>query len=179
MGMKSMVFRTVVTGMVILAAFLFQNNIFAAIPLIRTTPNLLLLVTVSFGLLHGRLTGLWVGFFSGLLMDVFGGTLLGQYALILSVLGYGCGFFTPYFFLDFITLPMGVCAVCEIFYGLYVYVTGFLLRGRLDIAYYFRAVILPELIYTVVVLVIVYRFLMFVNHRLEAVSKRRSADRLV
>lgn len=177
--MRAIVQRTLVTGLLILAAFLLQNNIFAAIPLIRTTPNLLLLVTVSLGLLHGKLTGLAVGFFAGLMMDIFGGTLLGQYALIFSVLGYGCGFFTPYFFMEFIMLPMGVCIVCELIYGLYIYVFGFLLRGRLDLLYYFRTIILPETIYTVVILVVVYRFLIFVNQRLEMTAKRRSADKFV
>ncbi len=177
--MKAIVRRGVVTGIIILAAFLLQNNIFAAIPLIEITPNLLLLVTVTFGLLHGRLTGLFVGFFAGLLADAFGGTLLGQYALILSVLGYGCGFFTPYFYLESVVLPMGVCAVCELIYGLYVYVFAFLLRGRFNIGFYFMNIILPETIYTVVILVIVYRFLVFVNRRLEESAKRRSADKFV
>lgn len=175
--MKGIVSRVVVTGILILAAFLLQNNIFAALPLICTTPNLLLLVTVSFGLLHGKLTGLAVGFFSGLLMDMFGGTLLGQYALILGVLGYGCGFFTPYFFLEYVTLPMAVCIGCEFVYGFYVYVTGFLIRGRLDLPFYFTTIILPETIYTVVILVLVYRFLMFVNRRLDEAAKRRSAEK--
>lgn len=175
--MKGIVSRTVVTGLLILAAFLLQNNIFAALPLIRTTPNLLLLVTVTFGLLHGKLTGLAVGFFAGLIMDMFGGTLLGQYALILSVLGYASGFFTPYFFLEYVTLPMGVCTVCEFIYGFYVYVTGFLLRGRLNLPYYFMTIILPETIYTVVILILVYRFLMFVNRKLDEAAQRRSAEK--
>ncbi len=175
--MKGILSRAVVTGILILAAFLLQNNIFAALPIIRTTPNLLLLVTVTFGLLHGKLTGLAVGFFAGLLMDMFGGTLLGQYALILSVLGYASGFFTPYFFLEYVTLPMGVCAGCELIYGFYVYVIGFLLRGRLNLPYYFRTIMPQETIYTVVLLVVVYRFLMFVNRKLEEAAKRRSAEK--
>ena len=100
--MRAMIWKGLVTGLILLGAFLLQNNFFAAIPLIHTTPNLLLLVTVTLGLLHGKLTGLAVGFFAGLLTDIFGGTLLGQYALILSVLGYGSGFFTPYFFLEYV-----------------------------------------------------------------------------
>ncbi len=175
--MKAILRRTLVTGVIILAAFLLQNNIFAAISLIRITPNLLLLVTVTFGLLHGKLTGLAVGFFAGLLADAFGGTLLGQYALILSVLGYGCGFFTPYFYLDSVVLPMGVCAACELIYGLYVYVFAFLFRGRFNIGFYFTNIILPETVYTVAVLVVVYRFLVFVNRKLEEAAKRRSTDK--
>lgn len=177
--MKSIIHRMAITGLLILAAFLLQNNIFAAIPIIRTVPNLMLLVTVSLGLLHGKLTGLAVGFFAGLMMDMFGGTLLGQYALILSILGYGCGFFTPYFYMDSVMLPMGVCTVCELLYGFYIYVFGFLLRGQLDFLFYFRTIILPETIYTVVILVLVYRFMMFVTHRLNMAAKRRSADKFV
>ena len=179
MSMKAWIQRTLVTALLILAAFLLQNNIFAAIPLVSVTPNLMLLLTVSMGLLHGKVSGLMVGFFAGLLVDIFGGTLLGQYALILGVLGYGCGFFTPYFYMESLLLPMGACAVCELLYGLYIYVFGFLLRGRFDIGFYFRTVILPETIYTVIVLVVTYRFLMFVNRRLETAAKRRSADRFV
>lgn len=177
--MKAVIQRTIVTGLLILAAFLLQNNIFAAIPLVETTPNLLLLVTISLGLLHGKVSGLLVGFFAGILMDIFGGELLGQYALILCLLGYGCGFFTPYFYMDSLLLPMGVCAVAELLYGMYIYIFGFLLRGRFDIGYYVSRIILPEIIYTVIVLVVVYRFLMFVNRRLELAAKRRSTEHFV
>lgn len=177
--MKAVIQRIVVTTLLILAAFLLQNNIFAAIPLVSTTPNLMLLVTISLGLLHGQVSGLLVGFFAGLMLDVFGGDVLGQYALILALLGYGCGFFNPYFYMDSLLLPLGACAVAEILYGMYVYIFGFLLRGRFDIGYYFGRIILPETIYTMIVLVVVYRFLMFVNRRLELASKRRSADRFV
>lgn len=61
--MRAMIWKGLVTGLILLGAFLLQNNFFAAIPLIQTTPNLLLLVTVTLGLLHGKLTGLAVGFF--------------------------------------------------------------------------------------------------------------------
>ena len=83
--MKAVIQRVIVTALLILIAFLIQNNIFAAIPLVNTTPNLLLLVTISLGLLHGQISGLLVGFFAGLMMDVFGGDILGQYALILGL----------------------------------------------------------------------------------------------
>lgn len=177
--MKAVIQRIVAMTLLILAAFLLQNNIFAAIPLVNTTPNLMLLVTISLGLLHGQVSGLLVGFFAGLLLDVFGGDVLGQYALILGLLGYGCGFFNPYFYMESLLLPLCACTVAEMFYGIYVYVFGFLLRGRFDIGFYFSRIILPETVYTLIVLVVVYRFLMFVNRRLELATKRRSADRFV
>lgn len=168
--------RCIVTAALILAAFLLQNNIFGAISLIDTTPNLLLLLTVTSGLLHGKVTGVLVGFFSGLLMDVFGGTVLGQYALIFSLLGYGCGYFTPYFDLEMVTLPMLVCVGCELIYGLYVYITCFLVRGRWHLLFYLKSMILPEAVYTLVILVISYRFLVFINRKLEEATKRKGAN---
>lgn len=174
--MWSIVRRCVIMAVLILAAFLLQNNFFAAISLIDTTPNLLLLLTVTSGLLHGKVTGVLVGFFSGLMMDIFGGSVLGQYALIYSLLGYGCGYFTPYFDLDLITLPMLVCVGCELIYGLYVYITGFLVRGRFHLFFYLKSIILPEAVYTLVILVISYRFLVFINRKMEEAFKRRSAD---
>ncbi len=177
--MKSRVLKTVVTGLVILAAFLLQNNFFASVSLISITPNLMLIVTVSYGLLCGKLTGMGVGFCAGILMDMFGGTLLGQYALILSVLGYACGYFTPYFYPDYVMLPMAVCLVCDLIYGLYMYVFGFLIHGRLNILFYLRTIILPEAIYTAIVLIIVYRFLLLLNRSLDRTFQRGNNDELV
>lgn len=174
--MWSTVRRCAAMAVLILAAFLLQNSIFGAISLIETTPNLLLLLTVTSGLLHGKVTGVLTGFFAGLLMDVFGGTMLGQYALIYSLLGYGCGYFTPYFDLDMVTLPMLVCVGCELIYGLYVYVTCFMMRGRWNLFFYLKAIILPETVYTLVILVISYRFLVFINRRLEEATKRKGAN---
>ncbi len=174
--MASRFLRAAFTVLAVLIAFLLQTSFFGAIPLIRTTPNLLLVVTVVFGLFRGRTTGLIVGFSAGLLYDAFGGDVLGEYALVLALLGYGCGRFTPYFDFEYVTLPMAVCAVCDLIYGLYVYVFGFLFRGRWNLLFYLRAVILPEMVYTVVVLLIVYRFLLFVDRSLDRRADRRSSD---
>jgi rod shape-determining protein MreD len=174
--MWSIVRKCVVMALLVFAAFFLQNNFFAAIHLIDTTPNLLLMLTVVFGLLQGKMTGVLLGFFSGLLFDMFGGTVLGQYALIYSVIGYACGYFTPYFNMDMVTLPMLVCAGGELIYGLYMYITCFLIRGKFHFFFYLRTIMIPELIYTLVMLVITYRFLLFVDSKLEETSKRRSAD---
>ena len=56
-----------------------QNNLFAASNLIDTVPNLLLIVTFTFGFLRGKTDGMLIGFLSGLLLDSFFGETLGFY----------------------------------------------------------------------------------------------------
>ena len=48
----------------------------------------------------------------------------------------------------------------------------FLLRGRLELGYYFLHVILPEAVYTIVIAFAVYPLLLLIHKRLEAAEKR-------
>ena len=51
--------------------FLIQSTVLHLISIGSITPNLLLILCVSMGLMRGRKVGLWTGFFSGLLIDLF------------------------------------------------------------------------------------------------------------
>ena len=52
-------------------AFLIQTSVFPLIPFLAASPNLLLILTFSFGFLHGSLPGMIYGLGAGLLMDLF------------------------------------------------------------------------------------------------------------
>ena len=62
--------------------FLLQSTVFPSLAFGGIIPNLMIVVTASYGFMRGRKTGLLVGFFSGLIMDMFSGNVLGFYALI-------------------------------------------------------------------------------------------------
>lgn len=63
-------YRAAIAAM-ILACFILQSTVFQAFAIGSIVPNLLLILTVSFGFMRGKKTGLWIGFFSGILMDTF------------------------------------------------------------------------------------------------------------
>ena len=63
----------------------------------------------------------------------------------------------------------------ELAYSMYVYVFRFLIRGRLDLPYYFRNIMLPEIIFTVVTTLLVYRLFLSASRRLEDMGKRRDS----
>ena len=59
----------------IIVCFLLQSTLLQKISIGSITPNLLLVLCVSMGLMRGRKSGLWTGFFSGLLVDLFYGSV--------------------------------------------------------------------------------------------------------
>lgn len=56
-------------------------------------PDLVLFALVYIGLKEGSLTGVWVGFFLGILQDIYRPSSLGVNALAKSLVGYLVGFF--------------------------------------------------------------------------------------
>jgi rod shape-determining protein MreD len=130
-------------------------------------PNLLLILVVSSAYMRGRMTGLGIGFFTGLLVDIVYGELIGLYAFIYMILGYFIGFTNKIYSNDDYTLPIVFVAVSDFVFGFYNYIFDFLLRGRLNLLFYFRRIILPEMIYTVAISVLLYKLLHTINNRLE------------
>ena len=108
--------QKLVTALVIIVCFIFQCTIFKGLALASISPNLLLIFTTSMGFMRGEREGLVIGFFCGLLMDIFFGSLLGFYALFYMFLGYGSGLFHMIFYDEDIKLPMIWIALSELIY---------------------------------------------------------------
>lgn len=164
--------RRAVQGLVILVCFILQSTVFQSLSIGSIVPNLLLIVTVSFGFMRGKLSGLWTGLFCGLLKDVFYGNLLGFYALIYLCIGYVAGCCCKIFYDEEIRVPLFLVAAGDILYGILVYGMQFLMRGRLLIFYYFGRIMIPEMIYTVLVTVILYKLLFKLNRKLSELEMK-------
>lgn len=81
-------------------------------------------------------------------------------------MGYMSGFFYKVFYDEDIRVPMVLIAVSDLVYSLLVYVLQFLLRVRLDFLAYLEHIILPEMIYTMILSLVVYRLLYWINRKL-------------
>lgn len=159
--------RLIVYILEILICFLLQSAMFHYVSLAGIMPNLLLILVVSTAYMRGRLSGLMLGMFSGLLVDLmYGSYVIGLYALLYLLIGYFIGFTNKYYSNDDYTLPIIIIAVSDFIYGFFYYIVEFLLRGRLNFFYYLRRLILPEIIYTVAVSIFLYKLLHMINNRL-------------
>lgn len=164
--------RVIVTILFVLICYLLQCTVFPKLALASVKPNLMIVVTAAFGFMRGTKEGMLIGFFSGLLMDIQFGNILGFYALIYLLIGYVNGLFEQMYYDEDIKLPLILIAASEVVYGLVIYVLMFLLRSEFDFLHYFSHIIIPELIYTIVVTLGLYPLILFVNHKLEAEEKR-------
>lgn len=159
--------RAIIYFIEIIICFVLQSSLYQFISLANVMPNLLLILVVSTAYMRGRMTGMAVGFFSGLLVDIQFGSLIGVYALLMMLIGYVAGFANKIYSKDDYTLPLLFIAVGDFVYQFLYYIIEFLIRGRLDFLYYLRTLILPEIIYTVAVSVILYKLLHLINHCLD------------
>ena len=141
-------------------------------------PNLILIVTASFGFMRGQKEGMLVGFFAGLITDIQFGTILGFYALLYLVIGFVNGLFEQLYFDEDIKLPLFLISVSEFLYGIIIYLLMFMLRSDFNFLYYLNRIIVPELIYTIVITLGLYPLILFINHKLEA-EEKRSASKFV
>ena len=170
--------RKITVFLIIVVCFLLQTTLFQTLSFASIVPNLLIVVVSSFGFMRGRKEGMWIGLFSGLLVDVFFGSVIGFYALIYMYIGYINGFFRKIFFPEDIKLPLILISASDLGYNLLVYFFLFFLRGKFQFGYYILHIMIPELVYTIVITIALYFVILKINQKLEAIEKR-SASKFV
>lgn len=170
--------RKLIVALFILVCFVLQSSVFTWLSFAGIIPNLMIILTSAFGFMRGEKEGLLIGFFCGLLSDIFFGEFLGFYALVLMYIGFINGKFSRIFYPEDIKLPIALIVISDVSYGLLCYILLFLLRGRLNLPYYFTGIILPEALYTIVITMFLYPLILKVNEKLEA-KEKRSAQKFV
>lgn len=158
-------------AVLILLCFLLQTTIFQMLALADVVPNLLLILTVAFGYMRGEKEGIYIGFFCGLLTDCVYGEVIGLYAFIYLSVGYLNGLVNKLYYSDDIVVPVALVAASDFVYEFFYYIFEFLLRGRLNFFFYLGRIMLPEMIYTVLLSVFLYKLLHMINNWLEHIEQ--------
>lgn len=166
--------RKIVLFLIVSICFILQTTLFQALSFANIIPNLMIIAVSAFGFMRGKKEGLWVGFFSGLLIDIFCGTYIGIYALIYMYIGFVNGLFQKRFYPDDIKLPMLLIGGSDLLCNFIVYFLMFLLRGKFQFWYYLKSIIIPEFVYTMVVSILLYMLFLKINQKLEQQEKRRA-----
>lgn len=165
--------RIIINILLMILAFTVQNGVFPLIPFLSASPNLLLILTFSYGFIYGKDVGMFYGLFAGILLDLFYSGPFGFYTLLFINIGYFNGIFTKYYYDDYITMPLILSLVNELVYNSYIYIFRFLIRSRLDLFYYLKEIIIPETIFTTVTTLLLYRFFLFLSRKMEELENRR------
>ncbi len=167
-------YRKITIVLLILISYLVQSTMIRILPMGGVAPNFLIILTSSFGFMRGKKEGMYIGFISGLIIDILFGNLIGFYALIYMMIGYLNGFFASIFYPEDVKLPMILITSSELVYCFLIYVFRFLIQGKLRFGYYFLHIILPEIVYTIFVTIIIYKIILNINEWLEDVERRNA-----
>ncbi len=163
--------RNIILFFIILCGFVFQTTLFQALSFGGISPNILIIITVSYGFMYGKKCGMVTGFLCGLLMDIFYGDVLGFYALVYLYIGSANVVFHSIFYQDDIKLPLVLILASDFVYSFTCYVLLYLLRSRFDIIFYLKHVILPEVVYTIFVTVFIYPCILLLNRTIDEIER--------
>ena len=165
--------KLLINLVMLILAFTIQICVFPQIAFLSSAPNLLLIVVFVCSFIEGRERGMFYGLVAGLFMDLFYSGPFGFYTLFFINLGYVSGICNKYYYEDYITLPLILSVANGLWYCMYIYIFRFLIRGRLDLPYYFTKIMLPEIIFTAVTTLLIYRLFLSASRRVEDIGKRR------
>lgn len=150
----------------IIVCFLLQTTIFPHLQLLHTMPNLLVVLSATSGFMYGRKFGMFTGFFCGLLSDCIYGNVIGISIIIFVAIGYINGMANKLYFKDDLSIPITAIALSDLMYGILYFVCFFLLRGRFTVFQYFAGVMVPEAVYTVVLGIVIYKLIYWLEEKL-------------
>lgn len=166
--------RKIILFIIIAIAYVLQTTVFQYFDFANISPDLLIIIVVSFGLMRGKREGFIVGFFCGLILDIFFGNYLGFYALIYMYLGLLNGIFQKWFYPDDFKLPFLLIFVSDFVKNIIIYFFMFMMRSRFSFGYYLKSIMIPEVVYTTVISLFFYWVLLKINQKLEVSEKRRA-----
>ncbi len=155
--------RALMNALMILVCFLLQTSVFEHIRLAGVRPNILIILVASIAVMRGQNEGMLIGFFSGLLIDMFFGSYYGIFAFIYMFSGFCCGFFNRIYYEEDLVLPLILIGVNDLAFGLLMYIKQGLLHNHRQFFFFFRTIILPEIVYTVAVGILLYRIILKVH----------------
>lgn len=93
-------------ALLLVITLILQVSILPLIAYAGNKPDLLLMITLSAGLLYGREHGVGIGFFAGLLQDLAAGGIFGLNTLSKVLVGYVAGMAERKVFKEHILLPL-------------------------------------------------------------------------
>lgn len=163
--------RVITLGILIIICFVLQSALFPFIEIADISPNLLLILTVSFGLMRGRKEGMLVGFFCGFFYDLYFGFAIGPFMIVYMLIGYCNGFFHRLYLVEDVLLPILIITLDDFIFNFITYIIFFVMRNRLSFGLYLKNIILPEMIYTAVLTMIVFKLFVLINKRLKRAEK--------
>jgi len=139
----------------------------------RIIPNILIILVSCSGFMQGEREGMFVGFACGFLLDICSFDVFGFYSILYMLIGFLNGLLHNFFYLKDLKIPAIMILSSDAACCLLTYFFLFLMRSRFDFVYYLVNIILPEVVFTLLISVIVYPVLWFIE---AYIFKKKNAE---
>ena len=116
---------------------------------------------------------MFVGFACGFLLDICSFDVFGFYSILYMLIGFLNGLLHNFFYLKDLKIPAIMILSSDAACCLLTYFFLFLMRSRFDFVYYLVNIILPEVVFTLLISVIVYPVLWFIE---AYIFKKKNAE---
>jgi len=170
--------RALCNILIIVLAFVLQTSIFPFIPFVVASPNLLVVIVFTIAFAYGEIEGLCYGVLAGVLMDMFYSGPFGYFIIIYGWVGFINGFLSRYYYDDFIFLPLIMCCINEVIYHVLLFGMRFIMRGNTDFFYYFRKIMMPEVMLTVIFTLILFKPIISLNKTMKKLDEDKRGKQL-
>ena len=158
--------RVTIIGLLLIIVHTLEATLFQYLRIGHIAPNFMIMMIVSFALLRGSKEGTLVGVVAGFLNDISFGRYLGPTIISYALIGYVCGKLNKNFYRENFIIPF-LCTLCSSLFYSVTNIMSFILRGQLHFGYFIRAIVIPELIYTITLSLIVYQLAYLINEKIE------------
>ena len=166
-----------VSSFILLCSVILESSILSNISFIFIVPDLVLICSIYFSLLNGKVVGETTGFISGLLLDFITGIPFGFNIIFRTVIGYIAGIFAKNVIISGFLLPMLCVGIGTIAKTLMVELLGLLFP---NVHIYISGIIsydfLFDFIDNVLLAPFVFKFLSFFKKSLAVRSVKDSID---
>lgn len=158
--------RISIIGFLLLVMHALSTTLFQSLRIGDIAPNFMIMIIVSFALLRGSKEGSIIGIVAGLLNDISFAPFIGYGVVIYAIVGYVCGKFNKNFYRENFIIPFICTLFGTLFYSI-LSMLGFILRGKINFIFFFKGIIIPELIYTITLSLVIYQLTYLINEKIE------------
>lgn len=145
--------------LLIIANLILQGSVLPFLSFLVFLPNPALISVISLALFKGKYYGAFFGLVMGLFQDVIFGDVIGAYALIYFLIGYGISFIQEYINSENMIIHIFFTAIGTILYNFMYFIIMFFLARDISLSYLFTRVFSLEILYNSILAVILYKLL--------------------
>ena len=168
--------RKIVELILIIIFIALQTTLGRVIRLGGVMPNFMILLPVIFGYINGSNEGMFVGFLSGFMYDVYSPNALGYSSLVFTVVGYVSGLFFNKYEESNVALPVVFTIIGDFVFETGSYFGIFMLHNDLEYGFYLNKIIIPEMLYSALIMLIIVKPILKLNPYLKSKDKRRLGE---